>query len=395
VALVSVYDDASTAVFCFGVPVAVGYLTKTGEYSEGQLLAGVRRFGLIMLGLSLPIAYLSVVGPLSSVGTSAQWLSFFLIGLSPIISLLGVSARQVMVTRGDLAGMRTTTLIAAMLRTVILTVTYFTHTLNIATAVVAVSYSGYLATLYCLYRTKIKLEYPAAPLKPILTYGLKAFPSTIGSLANGRVDQLVIAPFLSAHDVGLYAIALTVNSVSGQLGNSIGYDAFASVDHGKDQRAKAGRPVGQSLVGLSLLGLVTIAFAAVGGIGLIYGGNYAAAGLTTILLVPGSIASSVGSVMGPVGFAIGKPVIGSSSQFVSLAGVVTFIPAGIALDGFTGAAIGSSAAYAVGTLASGWWLHREGVRGMLPTYGDLTMIAKRLRATSQALARLVLRRARL
>jgi O-antigen/teichoic acid export membrane protein len=372
-ALVTVYDDASTALFNAGIPSAVGFMAKEGWYSEGQLVATARRYGLLALPVSIAAAAATVLWPLHGFDRVTLALSFVLIALSPIVATSGVVARQILVNRGDLAGLRTTNLVTAAIRAVVIVAAYVGGFLTLPVAVIGLSYSTYLGTAFAIFRAGVRSEWPHAPLRPVLAYGLKALPMSLVNLGNGRIDQLVIAPFLGVHALGLYAIGVTVNSVTLQFGATLGYDSFRRVQVGEhdDARSGNGQLVRRTAALLLVFAIVTAVFVALGGIGLVFGRDYAAARLPALLLVPGAYAFATMMIAQQVSVAIGRPGYGSAGQVVAVAAVVAFVPIGIHLGGLRGAALASTTAYLLGLAITLRLLRRFGLQDVLPRPRDV------------------------
>jgi len=74
--------------------------------------------------------------------------------------------------------------------------------------------------------------------KDLLGYGLRVHVGEIVNSARQRVDQAAVAIFLSAHDLGLYAVALTVANGPMILVNTIAGIAFPKISAAPDKTEK-------------------------------------------------------------------------------------------------------------------------------------------------------------
>lgn len=371
VALVTVYDDASTALFNLGVPSAVGFYAKEGHYSEAELLATAIRIGLWTELISLPAGAATVYGPLSGVDVATRVLSFILVGFSPMFALLGVTARQILVTRGDLAGLRATNVLQAALRALCIGIAYATGNLTLPTAVIAISYSTYLGTFYCVYRCHVRPHWPGAPAGVLVRYGMRALPLSLANLSNGRLEQLMIAPLLGAHLLGIYAVGVTVNSVMLQFGQALALDSFRRVPAEEAPgRAAAAKVLRRAWIAVVAMAVMIAVVVFVGLVPVVFGRPYAEATWVSLLLIPGTIAASVAMVAQQVATAIGRPGVGSAGTVCGVLFLCALVPVGVDADGLLGAAGGATIAYCAGLAVALILLRRVGVRRMFPKPSD-------------------------
>src|SRR5205814_4681381 len=91
--------------------------------------------------------------------------------------------------------------------------------------------AGRLAThAYAWWRAKTpKIRSGGAKIKPLLSYGIRAMPGSLSDLANNRLDQLLIVPFVGLRQLGFYAVAVGINFIPVQLGNAMASGTFARV----------------------------------------------------------------------------------------------------------------------------------------------------------------------
>lgn len=127
-----------------------------------------------------------------------------------------------------------------------------------------------------------------AAAKALLGYGLRVHVGEIVNSARQRVDQAAVAIFLSAHDLGLYAVALTVANGPMILVNTIAGIAFPKISAAPDKEEKL-RIFGVYLrlaMVMSTASAVSLAILAEFLVPLIFGQNfYRSATISQIMLI--------------------------------------------------------------------------------------------------------------
>lgn len=76
-------------------------------------------------------------------------------------------------------------------------------------------------------------------IKSLLRYGLKAHPTAALMIAGERLDQVLIAIWLAAVDLGLYVVALAVAGAASLLGSTISHIAFPKIANQPSDQGKA------------------------------------------------------------------------------------------------------------------------------------------------------------
>ena len=100
-------------------------------------------------------------------------------------------------------------------------------------------------------------------LKEMLTFGLKSHGSTVTSLMNGSMDQLLISIFLPAVLLGLYSVAVSVGSLLILVASSVSMVAFPAIVNVVDEHRRQAvmarflriNVILSGLAGFALLGL--------------------------------------------------------------------------------------------------------------------------------------------
>lgn len=209
-----------------------------------------------------------------------------------------------------------------------------------------------------------------AMARELLSYGFRTYAGNLFWLANGRLDQALLAWLAPIQDLGVYAVAV---SYSGLLFGISG--AVATVTFSRAARARsveAGRL--ELWRGLRLLGALTLPLAAVMAwlsryaITTVYGKAFADACLPANILLLGGLFLGVNYVSSNCMRADGRPGSPGLAEAGGLIVTVAALPFAIPRWGITGAAWVSVASYAVTavTLAVLWMLRGASLPGRCP-----------------------------
>jgi O-antigen/teichoic acid export membrane protein len=378
VALINVVDEASTALLTGGIPTAAGYHAKLGLDSDRALINAALRAGFLLLPLTVTAAMLVGVLGLASLEPTARWLTVLLIGWTGLVNLPGLTAANILQAHRELrhlaiyrSSFNSVTLVVVALCAVL-------GGLSVAWVAAAFVLGRIVTGVYGLTATAWPSMRPHARLKPLLRYGLRALPGSVGPLLNTRLDQLVIAPMVGFGDLGLYAVAAGTSFAPAVLPMSMAASAFAMVEKDADRgrQASAATAIRRGILASALaaagLALVTPIL-----IPLLYGSAFAGAIGPTMILLGGSVAWGGQLVASQCANALGQPSYSSISEvtgvLVTIVGLVIFVP----LYGITGAAVVSLAAYVIRLAVTLLLLRREGVKHITPGFDDLAWLWRR------------------
>jgi len=209
-----------------------------------------------------------------------------------------------------------------------------------------------------------------------LWVGTQLQPAIVLAHLNLRADVFFVAWYASLHEVGLYAVAVTVSELVW-----LPTDAVASAVAARQTTAPAAeavdatmRAVRMSLV-VGLLVALALAIAAPAIVGLLYGAAFRPAVPAVWALLAASVAMAVWRPIGGALLRLAPPHVQSV-----IAGVALLVNVGLNVlliprIGIVGAGLASVASYVAGaTLAAGFFLrgHRLGVAALIPTRDELT-----------------------
>jgi O-antigen/teichoic acid export membrane protein len=378
VALISVIDQTSTSLLSGGIQIAAGYHAKVGLDSDRALINAAFRAGTLLLPLTTAVALAVGALGLASLEPAARWLTVLLIGWTGLVNLPGLTAANILRAHRELQPLA---IYRSAFNSVSLVVVAFCAVLGgLSVAWVAAAFAiGRIVTgAYGLAATAWPSLGPSARLGPLVRYGLRALPGSVGTSLNNRVDQLVLAPLVGLGELGLYAVAAATSFTPTVLSMSMAASAFATVkeDAYRGRQASAATAIRRcilvSAVAAAGLALVTPVI-----VPLLYGSAFVGAVDPTIILLGGSVAWGGQLVAAQCANALGHPSYSSISEvtgvLVTVVGLVIFVP----LYGITGAAVVSLVAYVTRLAVTLGLLRREGVKHVIPGMDDLAWLWRR------------------
>jgi O-antigen/teichoic acid export membrane protein len=374
-AAVLVYTFALPIVLSLGVPDAIGQRAATEPAMRPQLLATAIRFACF----TGPIAILADVAilalPLRSIHGGARLLAALSLGVAPL-GVLGISLLNLLLAEGALGAVATLRALTQAANGAVtvglflagrLTVTTYL-TLNLALSV------ANLSGLWFLVREHPRGSYP---LRPLLGFGLRGFIGSLANMANARLDQMLIVPFVGSAQLGLYAVSVSISSVPLGIAQSIGARSYGEVALSKDRPGAAARYVRLTAVA----GVVMCAGAALLAplvLPALYGARFGGSVIPLLTLLPGTLALAVLGTSSPVLSILNRPGILSIAELVGLCVTITGLWLLLSRFGIVAAAIISSVSYGTTLAIHLVSLRQLGIRPLTPSTDDIRWIRTRL-----------------
>ncbi len=197
-----------------------------------------------------------------------------------------------------------------------------------------------------------------AAARDLLSYGMRTYFGALCWLANGRIDQALLACLAPLRDLGIYAVAVSYSGI--QLGVSgaiatVAFSRVAQASSSQERRHEFRRS-------LQLFALLTVPLAllmaclARFGIPLVYGAAFASAWQPACILLLGGLFLGVNYLASNCLRAQGRPGLPGLAEAAGLLVTLAALPFALRRWGIGGAAIVSVASYAATTaaLASLW-----------------------------------------
>ncbi len=202
-----------------------------------------------------------------------------------------------------------------------------------------------------------RLGYSGKLARALLAFGSRSQLSTASTVLNQRLDQVVIALFLTPAVLGTYVVAVAISSLPAAAGGAMAYVVFPRVSALPAGKVRA--DMARQSLQLTLFASLALAVVLIGTlqwlVGLLVGSAYDAAVNVARVLVVASVFLSMNSTLTALLKAVGQPLQaglgGALALVVTIAGLILLVP----LYGIMGAAVVSLAAYAV---SAAFLLHR-------------------------------------
>lgn len=185
-----------------------------------------------------------------------------------------------------------------------------------------------------------RFELPLA--RRALAFGIRAWPGQLGSLANGRLDQLLMIPLVGAADLGFYVVAWTVSTGPTVLGRAFAWAVVPRVARGD---AHIVFTASRILLPAALLSSALIAAVTPVMLPLLFGHEFEKAVGVACILLCGSVALQGEILLGEALSASGRPGLYTMGQMIALAVTVPGLLALLPVLGIYGAALVSVGAH--------------------------------------------------
>jgi len=277
-----------------------------------------------------------------------QIMGFAVLAVSPLI-ILGGYPTSILQGRLDLISFNLIQLASPCVYTAGVVVLALMHRGHLQDVVIwrvsSYVFQFVLAYVLLLRRTVLRFNWHSGACLSLLGFGWKTELGNVSNYVNRYVDQLVLSLFVPAHDLGLYAMAVTVALILNFIPTAAGMVALAA---GSANAAEAAGMIGRSFRA-SLLWLLcgygALFIAAPVLIIGILGPAYAGSVLACRILLPGAVAIGLNQVLYDGARALGDPALASYAEGCASLLTIVFLLLLLPRFGFVGAAIASSVAY--------------------------------------------------
>jgi O-antigen/teichoic acid export membrane protein len=195
----------------------------------------------------------------------------------------------------------------------------------------------------------IRWPFPSAVMRPLLRFGLRSQLGSLASTLNLRLDQMLMAAFMSASLLGIYVVAVTVAGLANLASTTLSVIAVPKISGEHDPRVRLhhwGRILRLSIL-LQLAFACTLWVLAPYIVALFFGHSFESSTRVSRILIVASVPLGINIILA-VGFrAFNRPLTPSTAEIVSL--VVTALALSLLLRtyGPLGAAWASLVAYSV------------------------------------------------
>ncbi len=335
-----------------GMLEAIVFFTAQPGYSTRAIFGSGLAICLVQSAVLVPVGYVTMPLLLASQTPEVVRISQLFLLVIPI-SLFTQYNRSILQGRMKIGSFNliqlfmpagyllTTVALYALGRLTVRAVIVWQMYLNLAVMFVSLG-------LLFAHRIPVGFHIHAPLIQQMLRYGLQVHIGTVFGNANLRLDQVLMAAWVSPTQLGLYVVAVSAASVSGVLSRAVGVVATPAIARVVDAQERVS--LIQSIFrNYWLAGFVLkLGFAIVlpWGVPLVYGAEYREAVLVAEVLLLASLFFDASYVLMSGTRALGAPWLASRTEIVASVVTVVFLLVLLPLVGIIGAAITSLLAYA-------------------------------------------------
>lgn len=333
-----VWSTVAGSVGAYGIPGVATYFTARDKDRPSRAAPTV-----LVIGFSVGLA-MAALGVTTSVlivdSDAAPALAVAFLSLVVVIpvgaalgALLGV---------GDVRGWGYMRVLGPAL-TLLGTIAVVLGDLRVAVAIAAVNglaAATQLVLLLIIMKRRELLGRPARQLRrPIVSFGWRNVVAGSGWLVVSHLDQLALSVAVAPEELGIYAVAVSFGAIIYSIGASAGAVALQRIAGGG--AAAARQVLRRGLVGAGLLaaGLCAATFASAGYVvPLVFGTTFEPAVAPLRILLFGTLALVLTSILSDVMRGLGQPLALASASMVGALVMLAGLPVALPLLGITGAA---------------------------------------------------------
>jgi O-antigen/teichoic acid export membrane protein len=190
-------------------------------------------------------------------------------------------------------------------------------------------------------------------------YGIPGQVANLAALFSYRLDQFLVAAFVTRAAVGQYTVAVGLAESVWWISTAVSLVLMPRLSGMESRRAGEVTPViCRNTFALSAIAAVALAVISPIAIRILFGAQYDDAIAPLVLLMPGIVAASASRVLGSYLFSQGKIRYNAFATLIALGVTIALDLALIPPMGMEGAAIASSIAYFCALVATLYWYRR-------------------------------------
>lgn len=250
---------------------------------------------------------------------------------------------------------------------------YALDELDVFWAVVAFAVSFGVADLLALVLIdprKADMATLVRPRWPVLweqiRYGAQGQIANMAALFNYRLDQFLVAAFVSRAGVGHYTVAVGFGEAVWWISSSVAMVLLPRLTSMEKEDVEEMTPlVCRNTLLVSVFGAIGLVAISPWAIEILFGEEFDESVVPMILLMPGIVAASASRVLGTYFFSQGRIILNTYVTFIALGATIALDFALIPWLEVEGAAIASSIAYIIALGATLYWYRN--LSGRAPT----------------------------
>jgi O-antigen/teichoic acid export membrane protein len=352
------------AIANLGVGLGNIYFLNKGHYSYDELLSGsIFVFGSSSLAAwAFLVAYGIVLEPDLFVSGRSYWL--YAVALPPVVGY--VLLTSFLHGSSRFGALSAVAVAQGAIGLTIVGVLYVLDELDVFSALAGWVASFLLADIVALWLVGFKrIDFRRAlhprweVLRDQIRYGAQGQVANLAQLFNYRLDQFLVAAFVSRAGVGHYTVAVGLSESVWWLSSSVALVLMPRLTEMERERAAEMTPLAcRNTVLASVIAAIALIVISPLAIDVLFGAKFSSAQTPLILLMPGIIAACATRVLGSYLFSQGRIIYNTYATFIALGLTILLDLALIPSLEVNGAAIASSIAYIASLVATLYW-YRE------------------------------------
>lgn len=340
-----------------GLPEAVTYfVARAGAARASKLVA--KAMAMIALAGLVASAFFFALTPLLASGDEVVVHLIHLSLAMLVPSLVLLVLRAVSAGRGRWGLIALERSIGSASRLIAVVALAMSGNLTVVTATISISASMWVGVV--AYVGLLRHGRAHEPTKTrsadLLGYGTRVWFGALAGVLLSRVDQLLIAPFSNAFELGIYVVAVAIAELVLVFNNAVRDVYFAEESRAPNMKRVARAARISSLVTVALA--LVVACASVWGIPLLFGEEFHPAIVPTWILLAAIVLGNPGSLAGAGLSAYGRPHLRSWSLLVALISNVIVVALLVPLLGAVGAAIATAVGNVIAAGLNLVWVRR-------------------------------------
>ncbi|KKK63325.1 hypothetical protein LCGC14_2995420, partial [marine sediment metagenome] len=158
-----------------------------------------------------------------------------------------------------------------------------------------------------------------AALKDQVRYGAQGQIANLAQLFNYRLDQFLVAAFISRAAVGHYTVAVGLGESVWWISSAVAMVLLPRLTQMDSERAREMTPlISRNILLVSIVAAAALMAVSPILIRVLFGGDFTPAQTPLLLLMPGIIAASAGRVLGSYLFSQGRVIYNTYATFIAL-----------------------------------------------------------------------------
>lgn len=346
---VAIWPTGIMTVLSLGINQAVAYHAGKRTFTMSELTTAAIAIGLLQSVLIVLVGFLVIPHVLAHYSPSVQRLGIIFLVLTPGF-ILSIYTGNLFQGQQDLLHFNLIRILPPFVYLIGLAGIYVTHHASL-TGVIWSQLIGYLVAVavgstlvWRLLKPRWQWNWSIFP--SLVSFGYRTQATSLANYFNQRIDQIILSLFVPPHELGLYAVGVTLATTVAVFPTAAGIVTFSrgSGQHSNDAKTTIGRSFRASFLWLlascGALYLLTPML-----VHLVFGSAFDGSILACRILLPGMVMIGMNQVLYNGASALGRPGLPSIAEGISMAVTAIGLYLLVPRYGYIGAAVVSSIAY--------------------------------------------------